>query len=193
MADHEQPGYVEDGAQADNDGEKEVKEERKRHYFAVEWKTVGYVVIGAVLIGGGIVAAYFLYKRVRRLEDALSIDEITSATNKLSKRVASLEKALDGARMTQAALSQKVRGVMGSQGALTENVRGVVKNQEALAQRVQANSETIAANAAKASSVDEKLVKTQRFIVDMAQRQKWPWPFNNRIRGLEKEFGLPKH
>ena len=44
----------------------------------------------------------------------------------------------------------------------------------------------------KVLATEEKLVKTQRFVVDMAQRQKWPWPFNNRVHGLEEEFGFPK-
>lgn len=52
--------------------------------------------------------------------------------------------------------------------------------------------ERLEATVEEVSTVQEKLVNTQRFIVDMAQRQKWPWPFNNRIKGLEEEFGLPK-
>ena len=188
----EQPGYVEDGAQVDNDGENKVGGERERPYFAVmKWKTVAYgVVVGAVVIGGGIAVAYFLYRRIRRLEDALSIDEITSTTDKLSKRVGSLGKALDGVRKTQVemvgSLGKALDSVRKTQGALMEKVQGVIKNQEALAQEVQAN-------AAKVSSVDEKLLKTQKYIVDVAKRQKWPYPLNNYFRGgLEEELGLPK-
>ena len=50
----------------------------------------------------------------------------------------------------------------------------------------------VSRNSKDISAINEKVLNTQRFIVDMANRQKWPWPFNNRVKGLEEEFGLPK-
>ena len=50
----------------------------------------------------------------------------------------------------------------------------------------------VSRNTKDISTINDKILNTQRFIVDVANRQKWPWPFNNRIKGLEEEFGLPK-
>ena len=58
-------------------------------------------------------------------------------------------------------------------------------------QKLEATARDAATTAADVLAVHKKLVDTQTFIVEMAQRKKWPWPFNNRIQGLEQEFGLP--
>ena len=42
------------------------------------------------------------------------------------------------------------------------------------------------------TQVSKGLANTQEFTAEMAQRLKWPWPLNNRIWGLEEEYGLPK-
>lgn len=64
--------------------------------------------------------------------------------------------------------------------------------QIAAASRSKSLEQGISKNAMAILAMEEKIVNTQSFIVDMAKRLKWPWPFNNRIQGLEDEFGLPK-
>ena len=66
-------------------------------------------------------------------------------------------------------------------------------NQHKKIQHLQRSVEQgVSRNSKDISAINENVLNTQRFIVDMANRQKWPWPFNNRVKGLEEEFGLPK-
>ena len=75
---------------------------------------------------------------------------------------------------------------------LEMQLNAMAAKQNNVALKVETAAKDVATASTKVSAVQERLVNTQRFIVEMAQRQRWPWPFNNRIRGLEEEFGLPK-
>ena len=101
--------------------------------------------------------------------------QIQGAIGRLERKVAS-----------NAATGDKLLQIQGAIGRLEQRV------QKSIATISQSLEQSVSTNKKDISVVEDKVVNTQRFIVDMAQRQKWPWPFNNRIKGLEEEFGLPK-
>ena len=146
--------YVEDArrAQLEGDGaqpegavdEGEGRVENIPHpagWWERNWGWVVVAVGAGVAVVGGIAVVYYLYRRIKRLENWKR--EVIQRIERNSGRIDKLAK-------DQLFHDKKVL------------------------------------------ATEEKLVKTQRFVVDMAQRQKWPWPFNNRVHGLEEEFGLPK-
>ena len=42
------------------------------------------------------------------------------------------------------------------------------------------------------SALQDKVKNIEDFVVEMAQRQKWPWPLNNRLKGLEDQLELSR-
>ena len=220
-------GYVEDGAEADErqdreDGRQEL-ERRPESGIHINWKWVLAAELG---VAGAVVAMYYLYNRITRLEDALAaakgklspcvanqLDAVMKRQSALMRKVQTNAKDIAAHAAKVSTFSEKVQANGAKVSTVAENVQANAAKISTVAEKIQANgakvstvaekvqanaakistvAEKVQANGAKVSTVDEKLVKTQEFIVDMAQRLKWPWPFNNRIKGLEQEFGLPK-
>ena len=134
----QQPRYVEDGAGAEEEEERDAANGAPPAVTKWTWMALAAAGVAAA---GGLILAYCLYRRIRRLE--MQLNAMAAKQNNVALKV---EKA----------------------------------------------AKDVATASTQVSAVQERLVNTQRFIVEMAQRQRWPWPFNNRIRGLEEEFGLPK-
>ena len=162
---------------------------------------------------GGVVLAYFLYKQHKKIQHLeRSLLETTHALETFTKvpitahQKSSLEgdvirntkgvslalravENLERKVASNAATGGKLLQIQGAIGRLEQKVQGNAKSIAAVSQRLE---QGVSTNKKDISVIEDKVVNTQRFIVDMAQRQKWPWPFNNRIKGLEEEFGLPK-
>ena len=129
--------------------------------------------------------------------------EVKNVSNVLTQRVERNSGELSQCQKSIDTLKQEVKNVSNVLTQRVERNSGELsqcqKSIESLKQEVVQNSGRINRLAKdqlfhdkKVLATEEKLLKTQRFVVDMAQRQKWPWPFNNRVHGLEEELGLPK-
>ena len=203
--------YVEDGVVGakENDGGVErvvvgvVGQDGQPPPAMTNWTWIVFAAAAGVAVAaatGGLIAAYCLYRKIKRLESAPSsnveisdmlgrlaqkISRTTSKIESIDTRLAAVEKAVKSSSEVSATVSshsQKLASELGT----------ALSWQSKVERTLEATARDAATTAADVLAVHKKLVDTQTFIVEMAQRQKWPWPFNNRIRGLEQEFGLPK-
>ena len=204
---------MEDGARAeegDADEERRMVVDYENH--AVQnaaqqtrwtWIALAAAGVAAVAAAGSLLVAFLLYRRIRRLESAPSSNlEVSDTLASLARKVFLTERIIGRIDARLAGVVQKMASPREisdtfsrhSQrlSALEAGLKATASRQTHIEQKFEAVAKKTAATAERVSTLHEKLVGTQRFIVDMAQRQKWPWPFNNRIRGLEEEFGLPK-
>ena len=201
------PRYVEDGAGAEErdwEEERDAAEHRAGRNGAppavTKWT---WMALAAAAAAGGLILAYCLYRRIRRLEMAPSSNveasdalarlarKVSLTVHGINERLAAVEKALKSAK-SSSEVSATLDKHSQTLSALTRKLNAMAAKQNNVALKVEKAAKDVATASTKVSAVQERLVNTQRFIVEMAQRQKWPWPFNNRIRGLEEEFGLPK-
>ena len=206
------PRYVEDGAGAeerDLEEERDAAEHRAGRNGAPPavtkwtWMALAAAGVAVAAAAGGLILAYCLYRRIRRLEmapsgnveasDALArlARKVSLTVHGINERLAAVEKALKSAK-SSSEVSATLDKHSQTLSALTRQLNAMAAKQNNVALKVETAAKDVATASTKVSAVQERLVDTQRFIVEMAQRQKWPWPFNNRIRGLEEEFGLPK-
>ena len=197
--------YVEDGAQQDkNDGDPAPAPAATINWTWIAFAAAAGVAVVAATAGGFV--AYYLYRRIKRLENAPSGDvEISDAFGRLAQNISRTASKIESVDARLAAVEKAVKAANSSTEvsatlsdhskkltSLGSQLGTVLSQQSNLEQKLESTTRDAAATAANVSTMHKKLVDTQRFIVEMAQRQKWPWPFNNRIRGLEEEFGLPK-
>ena len=205
--------YVEDGAGAkENDGGVErvmvgvAGQDGQPPPGMTNWTWIVFAAaagVAAVAAATGAIMAYCLYRKIKRLESAPSSniemsDMLGRLTQKISRtaskiesidtRLAAVEKAVKSSSEVSATLSSHSQKLSN----LASELGTALSWQSKVERKLEATTRDAATTAADVSAVHKKLVDTQKFIVEMAQRQKWPWPFNNRIQGLEQEFGLPK-
>ena len=207
--------YVEDAYRAQLQGDVDEGEDRVGNvpHPAGWWKrNWGWVVVAVgagIAVVGGITVVYCLYRRIKRLERALG-DASKYPRHQGMVENSFMENTVFQCQKSIESLKQEVKGVSDVTNLLAKSVqrnfgnlyqcqKSIESLKQEVVQKIERNSGKIDKLAKdqvfhdqKVLATEEKLVKTQRFVVDMAQRQKWPWPFNNRVHGLEEEFGLPK-
>ena len=206
-------GDVEDGAQQEgdvDDGEDRVGNiQHPAGWWQRNWGWVVVAVGAGIAVVGGITVVYYLYRRIKRLERALG-DASKYPRHQGMVENSFMKNAVSQCQKSIESLKQEVKGVSGitnelaksvqrNSGDLSQCQKSIESLKQEVVQKIERNSGRINKLAKdqvfhdkKVLATEEKLVKTQRFVVDMAQRQKWPWPFNNRVHGLEEELGLPK-
>ena len=206
--------YVEDGARQPDGGVERAMVgvagqdgESPPNWTWIAFAAAAGLAVAAAAAAGGFIA-YCLYRKIKRLEsdppsssnvemsDALGrlaqkISRTASKIDSIDARLAAVEKAVKAAD-SSSEVSATLRSHSQKLSILGSQLGAALSRQSNVERKLEASARDVAATAADVSVVHEKLVDTQKFIVEMAQRQKWPWPFNNRIRGLEQEFGLPR-
>ena len=187
----------------------------ERIWSIMSWKTL-LVVTASLGIGALLFILYKQHKRIKALEEVMAVTKIkfkTESVPKLNPRIGMLEHqmfhmksrmdalntATNNINGKLAATSSKIDNINGKFAATSSKIDNIIGKFAATSSKIDNIIGKLAATSSKIDDMEKamneisaNLVNTQRFVVDMAQRQKWPWPFNNRVKGLEEEFGLPK-
>ena len=114
-----------------------------------------------------------------------SINAVNTAVNDINGMLATTSSKIDG-------LKKATNDINGKLATTSSKIDGLKKATNDINGKLATTSSKIDGLKKATNDIHANLLNTQRFVVDMAQRQKWPWPFNNRVKGLEEEFGLPK-
>lgn len=158
--------------------------------WTLSWKSIlGISIVGVVGIG---ILVYVLIKQRKKMK---ALEAALEETNKVLLTAAHKEKESVGKAVNvqeiRSGLTQAAENFNTAIKRL-ENLEAAVRNLES---GLKGHSRKIAKledNIRSIPALQDRLNSIQFFVVDMAKRQKWPWPFNNRLKGLEETLELPK-